>query len=234
MLAERAAAVIDQFERSVQLVPNKIAGEELWTLRPHQPGSAQMVTYKNAAHARYAKSAFTTDEREFAEVLDSVNVGVWARNPARGSGYGIGLPVKVGTSNTFYPDFLWWVGDTCYAIDPTGAHILNEKVRGKLLMIDNPKIILLTRGRVARDFGTVDSDEGWTVVRPLAGRAPVPEYFATVQDALMRLAAEAGAKSKAKATRSRSKRKSGLAGTSRRSGATKTRTRAKSKSITRE
>lgn len=144
MLAERAAAVIDQFERSVQLVANGISGEETWMLSPHQPGNDDMISYSRAAHARYSKSGFNTDEREFAEVLDSIKVGVWARNPARGSGYGIGLPVKVGSSNTFYPDFLWWINDTCYAVDPTGAHILNEKVRGKLLTIPKPKIVLVT------------------------------------------------------------------------------------------
>jgi type III restriction enzyme len=198
MLAERAAAVIDQFERSVQLVPNEIAGEEFWTLSPHQPGSAKMLPYKNAAHARYSQSGFNADEREFAEVLDGLNIGVWARNSARGSGYGVGLPVKVGTSNTFYPDFLWWVGDKCYVIDPTGAHILNEKVRGKLLTIENPRIVLLTRGRVDREFRSVDSDDGWTLVRPMAGRSPTPEYFATIRDALMRLASEANATAKTK------------------------------------
>lgn len=193
MLIERAAAVIDQFERSVQLVPNQIVGEETWTLAPHQPGNADMIAYKHAAHARYSKSGFNADEREFAEVLDSLNVGVWARNPARGSGYGIGLPVKVGTSNTFYPDFLWWIGETCFAIDPTGAHILNEKVRGKLLTIPKPKIVLVTRGRVSRDFASLENEEGWTMVRPLPGRAPSPEYFMSIRDALVRLATEAGA-----------------------------------------
>jgi type III restriction enzyme len=193
MLAERAAAVIDQFERSVQLVPNKISGEETWTLAPHQPASEDMATYRHAAHARYSKSGFTPDEREFAEVLDSLNIGVWARNPARGSGYGIGLPVKVGNSNTFFPDFLWWIEETCFAIDPTGAHILNEKVRGKLLTIPKPKIALLTRGRVARDFNALESEDGWTMARPLKGRAPSPEYFTSLRDALLRLSEEVSA-----------------------------------------
>ena len=102
--------------------------------------------------------------------------------------------MKSGTSNTFYPDFLWWIDDTCYAIDPTGAHILNEKVRGKLLAIANPKIVLITRGRVSRDFSSVEPDDGWSTVRPLAGRAPSPEYFTSIRDALVRLAKEAGTK----------------------------------------
>ena len=193
MLSERAAAVIEQFERSVQLVPNTISGEETWTLAPHQPSSDDMRGYAHAAHARYSKRSFNEVEREFADVLDSLKTGTWARNSVRGSGYGIRLPLKVGNSNTFYPDFLWWVGDTCYAIDPTGAHILNEKVRGKLLTIPKPKIVLLTRGRVSRDFGSLESEDGWTIARPLQGRAPSPEYFAGIQEVLVRLASEAGA-----------------------------------------
>jgi type III restriction enzyme len=82
----------------------------------------------------------------------------------------------------------------CFAIDPTGAHILNEKVRGKLLTIEKPKIVLLTRGRVAKEFNAVDGDAGWTMVRPLAGRTPSPEYFDSIRDALVRLATEAGSK----------------------------------------
>lgn len=196
VLAERAAAVIDQFERSVQLVPNEIAGEETWRLAPHQPSTEDLVPFKKAAHSRYASNSFNTDEREFADVIDSLGVGVWARNPSRGTGYGIELPVKVGTSTTFYPDFLWWIDDTAYAIDPTGAHILNEKVRGKLLTIDKPRIVLLTRGRVAKEFNALESEDGWSMARQLAGRSPSPEHFNTIRDALVRLAKEAGAKPK--------------------------------------
>lgn len=192
VLAERAAKVIDQFEHSVQLVPNDIDGEQEWTASAHQPAGS-LIPYRNAAHAKYGSRSMTTPEREFAEVLDAVGVGVWALNPPRGTGYGVELPTKVGTSNTFYPDFLWWVGETCYAIDPTGAHILQEKVRGKLLSIPTPKIVLITRGRVARDFSSLESpSDGWSVTRPLLGRAPIPEYFSTLREALIRLAKEAG------------------------------------------
>jgi type III restriction enzyme len=189
VLAERAAAVIDQFERSVQLVLNEIKAEETWRVPPHQPSSEAMVAFRNAAHSRYGATSFNGDERSFAEVLDSLNIGVWARNSSRGSGYGIELPVKVGTSNTFYPDFLWWIDGTCYAIDPTGAYILNEKVRGKLLAIPKPKIVLVTRGRVSKEFSSLDAgDEGWTIVRHLPGRSPTPEYFSSLREALLRIA----------------------------------------------
>lgn len=191
VLAERAAAVIDRFERSVQLVPNEISDEETWTLSPHQPGNEHLIPYKNATHSRYSSAAFNSDEREFADVLDGLNIGKWARNPVRSNGYGIELPVKVGSSNTFYPDFLWWTDGTCYAIDPTGAHVLNEKVRGKLLTVEAPKIVLLTRGRVAKEFNALESDDGWSLVRHMTGRSPTPEHFTSIRDALLRLAKEA-------------------------------------------
>jgi type III restriction enzyme len=196
-LAERAAGVIDQFERSVQLVVNKIKGEETWSIPAHSPGSDDYLAVKNAAHAKYSLRGFTNDdEKEFALVLDALGAGTWFHNPPRPPGYGVQLPVKVGTSNTFYPDFLWWVGNSVYALDPTGAHILNEKVRGKLLTLDEPKIALFTRGRVAKDFTGVENEEGWTMTRPIKGIAPRPEYFATIREALTKLAKDAGAKAK--------------------------------------
>jgi type III restriction enzyme len=191
VLGERADAVIEQFERSVQLVPNGITGEERWHIPPSQPASRDMLTFRHAAHARYSAAGFKPDEREFAETIDSLGIGTWARNPSRGSGYGIELPVKVGTSSTFYPDFLWWIESAAYAIDPTGAHILNEKVRGKLLTIDLPQIVLLTRGKVRTDFASVEDASGWSMVRPQSGRSATPEYFDSIRDALLRLAAEA-------------------------------------------
>lgn len=196
-LAERAAGVIDQFERSVQLVINKISGEETWHIPPHQPASDEYMPAKKAAHAKYSlQGLINPDEKEFAQVLDSLNAGTWFHNPPRPPGYGIQLPVKVGSSNTFYPDFLWWVGDSVYAFDPTGAHILNEKVRGKLLTLDEPKIALFTRGRVAKGFTGLENEDGWTMTRPVKGIAPRPEYFATIREALIRLAKDAGAKVK--------------------------------------
>ena len=66
-------------------------------------------------------------------------------------------------------------------------------MRGKLLTIPKPKIVLVTRGRVSKDFASLENEEGWTMVRPLSGRAPSPEYFTGIREALVRLATEAGA-----------------------------------------
>ncbi|MEU6099012.1 hypothetical protein [Streptomyces sp. NPDC047079] len=184
ILAERADHVVEAFEATVELVPVKIIGGETWVAGPHQPTASQMTSFRNSAHERYSTRSFNADELEFAKTLDSLDKGVWLRNPSRGSGYGIQLPMKVGDSATFYPDFLWWVGGTCFALDPTGKHILNAKVRGKLLTIDQPRIVLLARGQIANDWSSISDNDGWTVARPRKNRAPAPEYFSSLAQAL--------------------------------------------------
>lgn len=188
MLSERADAVANAFESTVELVPIKIRGEETWEPSAYTPTVDKFHSFENAAHAKYAHNHFKPEELEFAKALDSVGRGVWMRNPARGDGYGIQMPIKIGTSNTFYPDFLWWVDGECYAIDPTGRHILEEKVRGKLLTIDRPKIVLLTRGKVSADFTRLSDTDGYTLVRPRKSRPAAPEYVASIEDALSRIA----------------------------------------------
>jgi hypothetical protein len=69
------------------------------------------------------------DEREMADALDRVEEGWWTRNfpAASQNGYGIPLPIAVGASNTFYPDFLWWIDGGCCAIETSGQFILEPK-----------------------------------------------------------------------------------------------------------
>ncbi|MEV4043890.1 hypothetical protein [Streptomyces sp. NPDC049744] len=189
LLSERADSVVQAFENTVEIVPVHILGGETWVAAPHRPNSGQMSAFRNAAHERYSTRAFNSDELEFAKTIDDLNVGTWMRNPSRGDGYGVQLPMKVGDSSTFYPDFLWWIGDRCLALDPTGRHILNEKVRGKLLTIDQPRIILLSRGRVMNDWSSVAEADGWTIVRPRVNRSPAPEFFSSLIDALKKIAA---------------------------------------------
>jgi type III restriction enzyme len=188
LLNERAAAVVQAFETSVELVPSEILGEEVWTPGPHQPTVSQFYDFNNAIHPRYAKNSMNAPELDFARSLDDINVGVWTRNPSRGDGYGIQLPVKVGNSNTFYPDFLWWVKDDCYAIDPTGEHILDGKVRGKLLEIEQPKIVLVTPGRITPDWNSKEDVDGYTIVRARKSRSATPEWVPTLDAALKRIA----------------------------------------------
>jgi len=187
-LAERAAAVIEQFQATVELVPNEIAGEKDWLPGAHQPTSAELVSFNNATHEKYARSAFRPEELEFARTLDNLNEGVWLRNPVRGEGYGIPLPVKVGTSSAFYPDFIWWANDQVFAIDPTGAHLFEAKVRGKLLSLDTPTVVLVAKGKIEADWSTAEEQDGYTVVRARKGRQPTPEHYPDLKTALHRIA----------------------------------------------
>ncbi|OAH61015.1 DEAD/DEAH box helicase [Dietzia cinnamea] len=202
LLSERADAIVEAFEATVELVQNKIHGEETWAPSAHTPTVDKYYSFENAVHAKYAQNQFNNEELEFARALDSLCRGFWMRNPTRGDGYGIQLPVKVGSSTTFYPDFLWWTNDICIAIDPTGKHILEEKVRGKLLTIDDPKIALLTKGKVSSDFRSISDTDGYTLVRPRRTRAAAPEYVNTIVDALNRLAPESSDMSSAAETAS--------------------------------
>jgi hypothetical protein len=76
------------------------------------------------------------------------------------------MPVQVGGSQRFYPDFLWWVDEAVWAIDTTGVHILGPKVRGKLFGLMLPKVALVTRGKVAVSLDTVEDKAGWTLLLP--------------------------------------------------------------------
>ena len=58
------------------------------------------------------------------------------------------LPKKAGDSSTFFPDFLVWHADVVWAIDTTGPHLLDEKVRGKLISLGTPRMALVTRGTI--------------------------------------------------------------------------------------
>lgn len=64
---------------------------------------------------------------------------IWVWNPTADSD-GFGIPAKKARdSATFYPDFLIWKDDLCWALDRTGRHLLDEKVRGKLVALGTPK-----------------------------------------------------------------------------------------------
>ncbi len=82
----------------------------------------KLVKFNNAVHAGY--SGLNNLELRFAESIDRVNK-TWARNPSR-SGFGVPL-LSMGSTKTFYPDFLVWHDDKVLAIDTTGGHLLLEE-----------------------------------------------------------------------------------------------------------
>jgi len=89
--------------------------------------------FSNGMHREY--NGLNSFEVEVAEALDTLGMQ-WCRNPAK-TGYGIPIPViGEGTSN-FYPDFLLWSDKCLWAIDPKGAHLVNDAIHTKLMGVSD-------------------------------------------------------------------------------------------------
>ena len=85
--------------------------------------------FNNALHCEY--NGLNPFEAQLAEALDALDLE-WCRNPAK-TGYGIPIPeIGQGTTN-FYPDFLLWTPSCLWAIDPKGAHLINDAIYNKLM-----------------------------------------------------------------------------------------------------
>lgn len=146
---------------------------------------SKAVKFDYALHEAY--SGLNADELPFAEELDRLKV-TWYRNPSR-SGYGIPL-LTPGASKTFYPDFLVWKGKDVFALDPTGEHILLDKLGRKLLDIPpHPKskvrlwVRLISRGGWNDHLQKVSND-GFTVWRLGSGHSLLAAPADTVADAV--------------------------------------------------
>lgn len=181
--------VVEHYESGVAYELDPDPDRATWTVTAHQPRGREMVKYKNAAHAEYGAADLNSLEREFAAALDSIGKGVWVRNPTTpGVGFSIPLPAKVGESSRFYPDFLWWISDElCWAIDPTGQHLLDAKVRGKLVALDNPRVVLLTKGHVDLAANNLSGNEGWSLVHARASLPATVQDFETLPELLVSL-----------------------------------------------
>ncbi len=176
-LTNLAAWIVDYFEDHVGYQDDPDPERATWKVDEYRPRGKDMYEFDRAAHKRYSKADFNRDEREFAETIDRVAGVIWVRNPTTDSqGFGIPLPKKVRDSATFYPDFLVWKDDLCWALDTTGRHLLDEKVRGKLVELGTPKTALVVRGRVDLGSGSREGKEGWSsvVARPQLG--PVVDH----------------------------------------------------------
>jgi type III restriction enzyme len=124
---EIALQVVQEYENHVRLTCLADWDDHDFKVGPYQPTSDVEKKFDHAAHPFYDSKAFRGDELEVAKALDAYTEYVWSRNKDR-LDYGVPLPVKSGSSSTFYPDFLWWVKETIWAIDPTGNFILQEKI----------------------------------------------------------------------------------------------------------
>lgn len=176
-----ALELVTEYENHVCLGLLADPDERLYTVGAYQPSGPVMRDFSSSGHAKYDTKSFNSDELELAKALDKFDL-TWVRNKDR-LDYGIPLPLKSANSSTFYPDFLWWVNGTVWAIDPTGKHILNDKIRSKLLSVPGPlKIAPVTRGTLDGGFKWV-AEEGWTLVRIRMGN-PAPETFEFLSELL--------------------------------------------------
>lgn len=171
-----AKDIVDEYRNKVELQLVKFDPErEFYTVDAYQPSGEAEKVFQNAGHEHYDLKGFNPQELAFAKELDKFADFVWVRNKSV-TGYGIELPLKSKSSSTFYPDFLWWVKDTVWAIDPTGEFILKEKLRTKLLVVPAPiKIALITPGKLDANYNFISTD-GWTLSKARMGN-PTPEFF---------------------------------------------------------
>lgn len=161
---EMAQWVAEQYEARATFDQTVNAAKASWTPAPFL-GSGAAESFRNAAHAGYPLgNPWLNDlERDFARALDAAG-GTWARNPSFGEGgYAIPLPKRVGNSQRFFPDFVWWIDGRAWVIDTTAAFLMAAKIGGKLVAIEAPRVALVARGRLDEAWNTV-GNEGWTMV----------------------------------------------------------------------
>ncbi len=176
-LSTLAAEIVDYFEDRVDYQDDPDPERATWKVDEYRPRGKEMIDFKRATHTKYSKADLNTDEQEFAEALDRVTGALWCRNPTTANqGYGLPLPKKVGDSSTFYPDFLIWKGNKCWAVDTTGRFLLDEKVRGKLIALGTPKMALVVRGEVDLGSGSREGKEGWSLILGRPNLKPVVEH----------------------------------------------------------
>jgi type III restriction enzyme len=126
-IVDIAHKVVDAYLKNVVLVQRKA---DPYKVGPALCREADVETFTNAIHEGY--DGLNPLEREFAQCIDKTGL-TWCRNPAR-TGYGIPL-ITIGTTTTFYPDFLVWNGDQILAVDTKGEHLLLEAAGRKLLNV---------------------------------------------------------------------------------------------------
>jgi type III restriction enzyme len=176
-LTDLAAKIIDYFEEHVEYQEDPDPDRTTWTVSEYRPRSEDVVPFERAAHKEYSRNDFNKDEAPFARAIDRVRGVTWVRNPTTASqGYGVPLPKKVGDSSMFYPDFLIWRKGECWAVDTTGSHLLDAKVRGKLFALESPKMALVVRGTVDLRTGSREGKDGWSLVLPRPSLEPRVEH----------------------------------------------------------
>ena len=180
-----AVEVVREYENHVKLTELADPDHGQYIVGAYQPTGEVLKRFKNATHEQYDSKSFNDPELQMAKALDTFADYVWTRNRSRVD-FGIPLPVKSGTSAVFYPDFLWWVKTTVWALDPTGKFLLEEKLRTKLLVVPAPlRVALVTPDKYDERYRKTATG-GWSLLRHRTGN-PEPELFDDVADLLAAL-----------------------------------------------
>lgn len=89
--------------------------------------------FVNGVHEEY--NGLNPFEVQVAEALDTLGLQ-WCRNPSK-TGYGIPIPVIGEGAASFYADFILWSNKCLWAIDPKGAHLVNDAIHNKLMGVSD-------------------------------------------------------------------------------------------------
>lgn len=160
---ELAREVAAAYEARASFAPSVNPARRTWTPAPFL-SAGKSETFRNAAHPTYPAAVpwLNPLELEFARHLDAAG-GHWARNPSFGEGgYSIPLPARVGSSQRFFPDFVWWIDGRMFVIETTAPHLMADKIAGKLLPLSDPRIALVAKGQFDERWAQVG--DGWTLV----------------------------------------------------------------------
>lgn len=156
-----AHKVVESYLKNVALVQRK---SDPYVVGPILGREEDVEKFKYALHEGY--DGLNPIERDFGRALDRAEL-TWCRNPPR-TGYGIPL-ITLGSTVTFYPDFLVWAGDNVLAVDTKGEHLLLEAAGRKLLAVRVPPgsatslhIRFVSRGRFNEQVQEEDK-EGFTL-----------------------------------------------------------------------
>lgn len=125
--------LVYEYDEVYDVKPFNLVSPDLYFEDEIKREKYKVVTFSNALHPEY--NGLNAFELEIAEALDGTGLS-WCRNPSK-TGYGIPIPeIGEGTTN-FYPDFILWTDKCLWAIDPKGAHLINDAIFSKLMGISD-------------------------------------------------------------------------------------------------
>lgn len=125
--------LVYEYDEVYDVKPFNLVSPDLYFEDENKRERYKVVSFDNALHTEY--NGLNAFELEIAEALDCMGL-TWCRNPSK-TGYGIPIP-EIGEGTTsFYPDFILWSEKCLWAIDPKGAHLINDAIFSKLMGISD-------------------------------------------------------------------------------------------------